>query len=97
MAYIERKVFCCVPVAQWIARWTSNPKLVGRRLSCHPFSKLLYYANWRTLSSIDLTYISPPLHDGSSVASGLELTARRSRVPHPYPLGFFGHYKWFES
>ena len=23
------KLFFCVPVAQWIARWTSNPKAVG--------------------------------------------------------------------
>ncbi|GFW72140.1 hypothetical protein TNCV_4790271 [Trichonephila clavipes] len=26
---MERKIVYCVPVVQWIARWTSNPKVVA--------------------------------------------------------------------
>ncbi|GFV39939.1 putative transposable element [Trichonephila clavipes] len=30
--YIDRKIARCVPVEQWIARWTSNPKVVEAKL-----------------------------------------------------------------
>ncbi|GFW33209.1 histone-lysine N-methyltransferase SETMAR [Trichonephila clavipes] len=32
-AYTERKIVRCVPVAQWIANWTSNAKVVGKNAS----------------------------------------------------------------
>ncbi|GFX03641.1 hypothetical protein TNCV_2112131 [Trichonephila clavipes] len=32
-AYIERKIVRYVPVAQWIARWTSNPKVTSSNIT----------------------------------------------------------------
>ncbi|GFV55715.1 hypothetical protein TNCV_755151 [Trichonephila clavipes] len=44
--YIKRKIACCVPVARWIARWTSNPKVMGDSTICLVSTPILREDTW---------------------------------------------------